>query len=63
MTDLCDLSTTKDVRTLVDSFYDKVGGDELLAPVFDDFAHVGWATHLPDHVPLLGVDALRSGDL
>lgn len=47
MADKCDLSTLEDVRTLVDSFYEKVGGDELLAPVFNDFANVDWATHLP----------------
>ncbi|MEP6956235.1 MAG: group III truncated hemoglobin [Chthoniobacterales bacterium] len=42
-----DITTTEDVRTLVDSFYDKVGGDELLAPIFNDFARVDWDTHLP----------------
>lgn len=47
MTDLCDINSTQDVRTLVDSFYDKVSRDDLLAPVFKDFAHVDWATHLP----------------
>jgi hemoglobin len=47
MTDLCDLTTAKDVRTLVDSFYEKVGKDDLLAPVFNDVAHVDWASHLP----------------
>ena len=47
MTELCDLTTAKDVRTLVDSFYVKVGKDELLAPVFNDVAHVDWASHLP----------------
>jgi len=34
------LSTAQDVRTLVDSSYDKMGRDELFAPVFNDFAHV-----------------------
>jgi len=47
MTHLNDLTTTDDVRTLVDSFYAKVGRDDLLAPVFNDFAHVDWVTHLP----------------
>jgi hemoglobin len=42
-----DIAEAEDVRTLVDSFYDRVGGDELLAPVFNDFAHVDWETHLP----------------
>ena len=28
-------------------FYDRVRDDELLGPIFDDVAHVDWATHLP----------------
>ena len=47
MTNLNDLTTAEDVRTLVDSFYARVGRDDLLAPVFNDFAHVDWSTHLP----------------
>ena len=47
MTHLADLSTAEDIRTLVDSFYEKVEKDELLAPVFNDVAHVDWASHLP----------------
>jgi len=47
MTNLCDLKTADDIRTLVDSFYEKVGRDELLAPVFNDIARVDWDTHLP----------------
>ncbi|MEP6670686.1 MAG: group III truncated hemoglobin [Chthoniobacter sp.] len=44
---LRDISTATDIQTLVDSFYDRVGRDELLAPIFNDVAHVDWATHLP----------------
>jgi hemoglobin len=47
MTDLPDLRTAEDIRTLVDSFYDKVNRDELLAPIFNDVAGVNWAEHLP----------------
>jgi len=47
MTHVCDLTTANDVRTLVDAFYEKVGKDELLAPVFNEVAHVDWASHLP----------------
>jgi hemoglobin len=32
---------------LVDLFYDRVRDDRLLGPIFDDIAHVDWATHLP----------------
>jgi hemoglobin len=47
MASLPDLTTPQDVRTLVDSFYERVNRDDLLAPVFNDFAHVDWAAHLP----------------
>lgn len=39
-----DIKTREDVRVLVDSFYEKVKIDELLAPVF---GHVDWPHHLP----------------
>lgn len=39
-----ELSTRKEIITLVDAFYEKVKLDVLLAPVF---AHVDWPTHLP----------------
>lgn len=42
-----DISAAEDVRTLVDSFYDKVTRDERLSPIFNDIAHVDWAAHLP----------------
>lgn len=42
-----DITTADDVRTLVDSFYEKVNRDDLLAPVFNEVAGVKWAEHLP----------------
>jgi hemoglobin len=39
-----DIKAREDVRVLVDSFYEKVKKDELLAPVF---GHVDWPHHLP----------------
>lgn len=47
MTRLPDITTAEDIRTLVDSFYDKVTRDELLGPIFNDVAAVDWAEHLP----------------
>ena len=47
MASLPDLTTPQDVRTLVDAFYERVNRDDLLAPVFNDFAQVDWAAHLP----------------
>ena len=40
-----DISTRADVELLVNTFYDKVRKDTLLAPVF---AHVDWPKHLPN---------------
>jgi hemoglobin len=42
-----DLTDRRDVACLVNVFYDRVRDDELLGPIFDDVAHVDWATHLP----------------
>jgi hemoglobin len=42
-----DLNTFEDIQQLVDAFYAKVNNDELLAPVFNDHAHVDWQQHLP----------------
>jgi hemoglobin len=39
-----DILTRSDVELMVNSFYDKVKGDELLSPVF---ANVDWPDHLP----------------
>jgi hemoglobin len=42
-----DITDRRDVACLVNVFYDRVRDDELLGPIFDDVAHVDWATHLP----------------
>lgn len=42
-----DILTETDVKKLVDTFYDKVNADPLLAPVFNGFAQVDWPSHLP----------------
>ena len=42
-----DLATRADVERLVNSFYDAVRGDDILAPIFDDIAQVDWNAHLP----------------
>jgi hemoglobin len=44
---LPDITTEADVKMLVDSFYDKVNQDTLLASVFNDHAQVNWDKHLP----------------
>jgi hemoglobin len=42
-----DIQTEADIKVLVDAFYDRVNADPLLAPVFNEVAHVDWPAHLP----------------
>ena len=42
-----DIETEDDIKDLVDSFYDEVRKDELLAPIFDDVIGDKWDEHLP----------------
>jgi hemoglobin len=42
-----DITDRRDVACLVNVFYARVRDDRLLGPIFDDVAHVDWATHLP----------------
>ncbi|WP_207436250.1 group III truncated hemoglobin [Sabulibacter ruber] len=42
-----DITTEEDIKALVDTFYDHVNRDELLSPVFNEFAQVDWEHHLP----------------
>lgn len=42
-----DITTRADIELLVNTFYEKVNNDDLLSPVFNDFAEVDWEKHLP----------------
>ncbi|MES2766668.1 MAG: group III truncated hemoglobin [Bacteroidota bacterium] len=42
-----DITTRTDIELLVNTFYDKVNKDDVLSPVFNDFAEVNWEEHLP----------------
>ena len=44
---LPDIGTEADIKKLVDTFYDRVNADPLLAPVFNEVAQVNWPAHLP----------------
>jgi hemoglobin len=44
---LPDISSRHDIVQLVDAFYERVGRDELLGPIFNDVARVDWDAHLP----------------
>jgi len=45
-----DIRNDKDIETMVHAFYDKVKADERLGYIFNDFAEVNWAGHLPKMV-------------
>ncbi len=53
------ISSDEDVKTLVDSFYQKVTADELLSPIFNDLAQVNWEEHLPTMYRFWGSLLLR----
>jgi hemoglobin len=42
-----DLTGRADIELLVNTFYERVRGDELVGFIFDDVAHVDWTAHLP----------------
>jgi len=52
-----DIQDRPDIQRLVDTFYDKVQADPLLAPVF---SHVDWPHHLP--IMYNFVSAMMLGD-
>lgn len=46
-TTLPDITGRPDIEQLVNTFYDRVQQDELLAFIFNDVARTDWAVHLP----------------
>ena len=42
-----DITSSEDIRTLINNFYDKVKTDDVIGFVFNDIAHVDWDHHLP----------------
>jgi hemoglobin len=44
---LPDITTERDIRLLIDSFYGLVNQDSLLSLIFNDHAKVDWPHHLP----------------
>ena len=37
-----DITTSEDIRTLIDAFYNKVKVDEVIGYIFNDIAQVDW---------------------
>jgi hemoglobin len=42
-----DISTSEDIKTLINAFYDKVKEDQTIGYIFNDVANVNWDHHLP----------------
>jgi hemoglobin len=42
-----DITTSEHVKTLIDSFYEKVKVDDVIGYIFNDIAQVDWPHHLP----------------
>lgn len=42
-----DITTTTDIKSLIDHFYAKVQVDEAIGYIFNDIAQVNWEQHLP----------------
>jgi hemoglobin len=42
-----DISTSDDIKILIDAFYEQVKADDVIGYIFNDIAHVDWSHHLP----------------
>lgn len=42
-----DIAARSDIERLVNRFYERVRGDQLLGPIFDAVAQTDWTRHLP----------------
>jgi hemoglobin len=42
-----DITTSEDIKNLIDSFYEKVKADDVIGYIFNDIAQVDWPHHLP----------------
>ena len=42
-----DISTSEDIKTLVNAFYEKVKADDVIGHIFNDVVKVDWPHHLP----------------
>lgn len=63
-----DISTSEDIKTLVDAFYEKVQSDDVIGYIFNDVVHVDWPHHLPKMYAfweflLLGKDTYRGNPM
>jgi hemoglobin len=59
---LNDIASQQDIKTLVDTFYDRVNRDEILGPIFNEIAKVDWDHHLPTMYAFWTKMLFRTGD-
>jgi len=57
-----DITKIEDIKLLVDSFYDKVNADELLAPLFNIEAATDWERHMPKMYQFWGTQLIGTMD-
>lgn len=58
---LPDLADRADIERLVNAFYDRIRGDDLLGFIFNDVAQIDWAAHLPKMVAFWETMIFRTG--
>ena len=44
---MSDITTSDDIKLLIDTFYTKVREDDVIGYIFNDIARVDWVKHLP----------------
>jgi hemoglobin len=59
--DLPDIESRGDIKVIVDAFYERVRGDDLLGFIFNDVAGVDWEKHLPKMYDFWETMVLRAG--
>lgn len=57
-----DIEGRFEIEQLVNSFYERVRGDEVLAPIFDEIAGTDWGTHLPKMYAFWETVLFRTGN-
>lgn len=56
-----DIAGRAEIETLVNTFYDRVRGDEVLGFIFNEVAHTNWIAHLPKMYAFWETVLFRSG--
>ena len=57
-----DIEGRVEIEQLVNAFYERVRGDEVLAPIFNEIAGTDWVNHLPKMYSFWETVLFRSGN-